>query len=79
MIHRFAVLGVNHQLARVFITRLHLSDVMPTVDHVTRSLSDALDTRAVQLRLGAFLREEVATADWARHGHRRIHCNQVLV
>ena len=28
-------------------------------------------------RIGAFLREEVATADWARHGHRRIHCNQV--
>ena len=79
VIHGLAILGVYHQFTRILIARFHLCDVMPTVDHVTRSLSDALDTRAVQLRLGAFLREEVATADWARHGHRRIHCNQVLV
>ena len=76
VIHGLAILGVYHQFTRILIARFHLCDVMPTVDHVTRSLSDALDTRAVQLRLGAFLREEVATAYRARHWHRRIHCKQ---
>ena len=74
MVHSFTVLSINHEFTGVVITRFHLSDVMPAVDHVTRSLCDSSNTGSEELCVLAFLTEAESSSYRTGYGNWWIHC-----